>query len=139
SPQRQHLAFAQQEDVATDWSSESYLLIVGDGERAVVLRQTFIEPERDVCKSVFDEQVSVLVKDDRERVLLAAHFSRERDVVDVRSRLKVSGGIRVRLERRIRRIALEHDNSRRHGTVESHVRKQSRKHLAKLLEFQANF
>ena len=52
STQRQHLAFAQQEDVIADRGSERDFLIVGDAERAVVLRQAFIEPDWGVWESV---------------------------------------------------------------------------------------
>ena len=137
--QRQHLAFAQQKNVVTDSRSERDLLIVGDAERAVVLRQSFIEPERDVFESVFDEQMCVFVEDDGERVLAAAYLGGERDVVDVGSRLEISGDVWIRLERRVRVVALENDNSSGHGRVESYLRKEERKHFTKLLEFQADF
>jgi hypothetical protein len=81
----------------------------------------------------------VFVKDDGERILPSAYLGCQRDVVDVWSRLKVSRDIWIRLERRIRVVALENDNSRRHRRVESHLRKEVREHFTKLLEFQANF
>src|SRR6476661_6369733 len=105
--------------MVTDRSAHPELLIVGHLKGAVVLCEPFVEPERRVLKSVFDQQVCVLVKDDRERILAATHFygvrivpgfRGQRYVVDVRSRLKVTRNVWQRLERSIRIITLENDH-----------------------------
>ncbi len=72
--QRQHLVVAKQKDVIGDRTSEHDLLIVGDAERTVVFGKSFVEPYRSGIECVFDEQMCVLVKDDRKRVLLPSRF-----------------------------------------------------------------
>src|ERR1043165_944795 len=125
--------------MTTDWGPKLDLLIVSDAERAVVLGETFVEPHRSTLESVFDEQVCVLVKDNVERILFSANLRRQRDVIDVRTGLKITGDVWSRFERRIRAVALEHDDRGRHGRVELHLRKQSCEHFTKLLELQSDF
>ena len=84
-----------------DRLAEHDLLIVGDAEGAVILGETFVEPHGSVFESVFDEQVSVLVEEDVKRILLAADFRRECDVVDVRTGLKIAGAVCSRFERSV--------------------------------------
>src|SRR6185436_14293072 len=109
-----------------DVSADYELLIVIDDEGAVILRQSFVEPERRLFEGVVDEQVSVLVKDHLEgfvphvlchddvRIIGAWYFGREGDVVHVRSSLKVAGDIWIWFEGRVRAVTLEDDNRRRH-------------------------
>jgi len=124
--------------VTDNRNAEHDLLIVGDAERAVVLCETFVEPNRRARESVVDEQVCVLVKDHRKGILLSSDFGGEGDVVDVLTRLKVSGDVWTRFEWPERAVALEHDHGRRHGRVERDIRKQVSECFAKLFELERN-
>ena len=136
--QRQHLAVAQQVNVIADRGAQCDLAIVGDLERAVVLSEPFVEPDGRVLESVVNEQVRVFVKDDVERVLSSGQFRGQRDVVDVAPGLKITRGVRMRLERSVGSVALEHYDRRGHRRAENHVRKEPGEDFAKLLEFQPN-
>jgi len=61
-------------NVSADWTTNYHVLIAGNAEGAVVLRQSFIEPNRSILESVFNQQVRVFVKDDRESILLSSDF-----------------------------------------------------------------
>src|SRR5215813_5014973 len=76
----------------------------------------------------------VLMKDDPKRILVAVCFGSEGDVVDVWSRLKVTGGGGGWFEGPVRAIALEYYDGGGHRRGEVHSREKMDKYLAKLLE-----
>ena len=72
-----------------NWIAEHDLLIVADAERAVVLSQTFVEPRWSIAGRIVHEQMSIFMENDVERILLSTHLCSERDVVHIRTRLKL--------------------------------------------------
>src|SRR2546430_16640654 len=95
-----------------DGAAQYYLLIVTDAKSALGLGQTFVEPIRPIADRVVHQQMRVLVKYNAERILFAASFSRQRDVVDVIAGLKIAGCVCVWLEGFIRAAAFEDDDRR---------------------------
>src|SRR5215470_1245907 len=74
------------------------------------------------------------MKDDPKGNLVAMCFSGQGDVVDVWSRLKVTGGGGGRFEGPVRAIALEYYDGGGYRRGEVHSREEVDKYLAKLLE-----
>lgn len=120
--------------MTADRFAQHHFPIVTNAKTAVILCQSFIEPSGGIAKSAIDEQVCVLVKNNGKRILFAAHFSRKGDVVDVRSRLKVTGNIRIRSKWTVGLVALKHDHRGGHWRSELRFRKQAREHFTKLLQ-----
>src|SRR5687767_13570730 len=81
--------------------------------------------------------MGVFVEDDCERILFTSDFGCQGDVVDVLPRLKVTSRVRVRLKRRVRLVALEHDYRRRHWRSEIRFGKEPREDLTELLQARA--
>src|SRR6266576_3006388 len=80
----------------------------------------------------------VLVKYDAERILFAASFRCQSDVVHIIAGLKVAGGVCVWLKRSIRAVALEDDDRRRHRRAKVHFCKELGKNLAELFQAHAH-
>jgi len=78
------------------------------------------------------------MKDHRERILLSAYLGRQRDVVNIRTRLKISSDVRFWFEWSIRAVALKHYNRGWHRRVEPGSWKQFGKDFPKLFEFDSN-
>src|SRR6185295_18196587 len=74
------------------------------------------------------------MKDHAERILINADFGLERDVVHVRTRLKVTSRVRVWLERSVRIVVLENNHTSRNRRVQVGFGKKMRGDLAKLLQ-----
>src|SRR2546423_3160583 len=84
--------------------------------------QPFTQPDRPLLRRVAVEQVRVLVKDRRQRVLLAVAAGGQGDEVFVMTRLEVARDVRglavvKRFERLERRVALEDDDRHRQEAI----------------------
>ena len=113
--QRVELAFAQGHEMIRNEIAEMDFAIFFDIERAVVLGQAFIEPDRHIPGRVINQLMNVLVINHAEWIL--ARFSRKRDVVYVFAFLKIAG-IVSGVERLVRAHTLKDDHGRRNGSVE---------------------
>src|SRR5258706_15805903 len=86
-------------------------IVVLNIERAVVLGESFVEPKRHGrAHGVLDQQMDILVKDCPEWLIVGSSLGRQGDVIDVFARLKITGNIRIDLERFIRAVALKDDD-----------------------------
>src|SRR5262249_8513517 len=132
--QRQHLALAKQEHMISYRFAKNNLLIVADTERTVVFGQPLIEPDRHVANRIFNQQVRVLVENDRERILFPPYFRRKRDVVDILACLKISGQIGPGLKWLVGTVALEDYHPGWNRRIEHHTRKKMGEDFAKLFE-----
>src|SRR5436190_5676127 len=119
-----------------------YLLVFFDLVCLVILGKPFVEPRRDVRLSDarVEHEMRVLVKDRAESVFGFA-LGRERDVIYIVARLKITRDTVVRLsvrpfrfERPVSRSVLENDHGRRRGTCDLHSGKKQPKRFAKLFE-----
>src|SRR6266446_9848900 len=114
--------------------TQFYDLILFDSEGTVVFRQTFIEPGRLIAERIIHQLVNILVKDDAKR-LFGGTVSRQGNIINVSSGLKIPRQIRAWLKRPIRTVILENNHSSGHWGVEFQGRKESSKYVAKLFEF----
>src|SRR5947209_7760317 len=117
-----------------DYLTKKSLALFVNIECAVILCQTFVEPQRRIFHGVVDEKVNVLVKDYAERVVFAvALLCGQGDVVNIWSGLKVACVI-PRVERLVGVLALENYDGRRHRRCEIELSKESREHVAELFK-----
>jgi hypothetical protein len=111
-----------------------HYIIMGNSNRAIELGQAFVEPCGRQTDSIIGDQMSVLVKNNIEVVLLATCLRAQRNVVDVLTWLKIAGIVFIRLEWAIRSIVFENDNRSWNSGVCAWTREELSHHFAELLE-----
>src|SRR3954469_19595866 len=115
-------------------TTENNFMIVRYSEGTVILGQAFIEPGRDLSFRVVDQQMSVLMKNYTQRICTRRCFNFERDVIDVETRLKITGRARIRLKRPVSIVISKHDDPGGNRCVDVVIRKQPRCDFTELLE-----
>src|SRR5262245_38012865 len=112
---------------------------VDDLERAVVLGQAFVEPQRRIGEYTSQKQMRVFVEDNGER--LVARLEAQGDVIDVLTADEHAGdrkcpSVHARHEWAVSLVVRKHDDDNRRAAVAEGGRNQLRDDVAELLELE---